>query len=58
MFKLNGLKTGTPITPKRVIRIVGNIGRKAGVVVATVEKRKRVDGKLVTTTVEEVCNGP
>ena len=53
VFKLNGLKTGTPITPKRVIRIVGNIGRKAGVVVATVEKRKRVDGKLVTTTAKK-----
>ncbi len=56
VFKLNGLKTGTPITPKRVIRIVGNIGRKAGVVVAVVEKRKRVDGKLVTVTVKKFAS--
>ena len=41
------------MTPKRVCRIVGNIGKKAGVVVATVEKRKRVDGKLVTTTAKK-----
>jgi integrase len=50
VFKLPGLKTGCPITGKRVCRIVAAIGERAGVVVATVEKRKRVDGKLVATT--------
>jgi hypothetical protein len=44
VFKLNGLQTGEPITSKRICRILSNIGKKAGVVVATVEKRKRVDG--------------
>jgi integrase len=33
VFKLNGLRTGRPITAKRVSRIVSKIGRKAGVVV-------------------------
>ena len=49
VFKLNGLKTGTPITPKRVCRLVSKIGKRAGVVVASIDKRKRVDGKIVTT---------
>ncbi len=39
-----------PAVGKQVCRIVAAIGKRAGVVVATVEKRKRVDGKLVTTT--------
>ena len=56
VFRLDGLKTRTPITAKRVCRIVGEIGRKAGVVVATVEKRKRVDGKLVATTVKKYAS--
>jgi len=50
VFRLNGLQTRAPITPKWVCRIVGAIGKAAGVVVAVTEKRKRVDGKLVTTT--------
>jgi integrase len=33
VFKLNGLQTGKPITPKRVCRIVSKFGKKAGVVV-------------------------
>ena len=37
VFKLNGLQTYTAITPKRVCRLVSKIGKKAGVVVATVE---------------------
>jgi integrase len=53
VFKLDGLKTRAPITPKRVCRIVSKIGKTAGVVVATKEKRKRVDGKLVATTVKK-----
>ena len=53
VFKLTGLKTRTPITPKRVCRIVAKIGKTAGVVVATKERRKRVDGKLVATTVKK-----
>jgi integrase len=42
VFKLDGLKTGKPITPQRVIRIVSNIGKKAGVVV------NKADGKFAT----------
>jgi len=56
VFKLNGLKTRSPITPKRVCRLVSKIGKKAGVVVATVEKRKRVDGKLVTTAAKKFAS--
>ena len=56
VFKLDGLKTKTPITAKRVCRLVSKIGRKAGVVVATVEKRKRVGGKLVTVTVKKFAS--
>ncbi len=56
VFKLNGLRTHTPITPKRICRLVSKIGKKAGVVVATVEKRKRVDGKLVATTVKKFAS--
>ena len=33
VFRLNGLVTGQPITPKRVSRIISAIGKKAGVVV-------------------------
>ncbi|MCC6126949.1 MAG: site-specific integrase, partial [Pirellulales bacterium] len=42
VFKLNGLQTGSPITPKRVIKIVSNIGKKAGVVV------NKTDGKFAS----------
>jgi integrase len=45
-----------PATAKRAGRIVAAIGERAGVVVATVEKRKRVDGKLVTTTVKKFAS--
>lgn len=50
VFKLDGTFTGTAITPLRVCRTVSEIGKAAGVVVAMVEKRKRIDGKLTTTT--------
>jgi integrase len=33
VFKLNGLRTHEPITPKRVSRIISAVGKKAGVVV-------------------------
>jgi integrase len=56
VFRLDGLKTRSAITPKRVCRLVSKIGKKAGVVVATVEKRKRVDGKLVTTTAKKFAS--
>jgi integrase len=56
VFKLNGLQTSSAITPKRVCRLVGKIGKKAGVVVATVEKRKRKDGKLTTVTVKKFAS--
>jgi integrase len=54
VFKLVGANAPhIPVTPQRVCRTVAKIGEKAGIVVATVEKRKRVDGKLVTTTVKK-----
>ena len=33
VFKLNGVQTGKPMTPKRIGRVVSAIGKKAGVVV-------------------------
>jgi integrase len=33
VFKLNGLQTGKPITPKRICRLVSKFGKAAGVVV-------------------------
>ena len=57
VFKLNGLRTRCPITPKRVCRIVAKFGKAAGVIVAVGEKTKRVDGKLVDPH-QEVRNGP
>ena len=42
VFRLDGLQTAKPITPKRVIKIVSNIGKKAGVVV------NKADGKFAT----------
>jgi hypothetical protein len=56
VFKLNGLLTRCPITPKRICRIVAKIGKTAGVVVAIGEKRKRVDGKLVTVPTKKYAS--
>ena len=56
VFKLDGLRTRTPITAQKVCCLLSKIGKKAGVVVATVEKRKRVDGKLVATTVKKFAS--
>jgi integrase len=42
VFKVNGLKTGKPISPKRVCRLVSKIGKKAGVVV------NKADGKYAS----------
>jgi len=58
VFKLDGMLTRTPITPPRVSLIVSAIGKKAGVVVATVEKRRRdrATGKLTTTTVKKFAS--
>ncbi len=39
VFKLNGLKTGEPISPKRICRLVAKIGKSAGVVA------NKADGK-------------
>jgi integrase len=39
VFKLDGLRTGKSITPKRVIKIISNIGRKAGVVVNKADEK-------------------
>ena len=58
VFKLNGLQTHCPITPKRVCRIVAKIGKKAGVVVATAERRRKdkETGKLVPVTVKKFAS--
>jgi integrase len=42
VFKIIGLQTGQPITPKRISRIVSAIGKKAGVVV------NKADGKFAS----------
>ncbi len=39
VFRLIGLSTGKPITPKRVSRIVSAIGKKAGIVVNEAEEK-------------------
>ena len=49
VFKLNGLHTHCPINANEVSKIVGDIGKAAGVVVAVTEKKRKVEGKLVTT---------
>lgn len=58
VFKLNGLLTGTPITDKRVSKIVRNIGRRARVVVGTVDRRSRdkVTSKVTTTQVKKFAS--
>ena len=56
VFRLDGTFTRTAIDHKHVGRLVSFIGRKAGVVVGTAEKRKRVDGKLTTTTVKKFAS--
>jgi integrase len=42
VFKVNGLQTGKPITPKRVCRLVSKFGKAAGVVV------NKADGKFAS----------
>ena len=42
VFKVNGLKTGRPITPKRVCRLLSKFGKAAGVVV------NKADGKYAS----------
>jgi integrase len=42
VFKLTGLQTGKPITPKRICRLVSKFGKKAGVVV------NKADGKYAS----------
>jgi len=58
VFKLTGLQTHSPITGKRVCRIVAKFGSKAGVIVATVEKRvkDKETGKLATVTVKKFAS--
>ena len=43
VFRVIGLQTGQPITPKRVSRVVTKIGRKAGVVVNRETKKVKED---------------
>jgi integrase len=56
VFRLNHARRGSPLDGMAVGKLVTKIGKKAGVVVATVEKRKSVDGKLVTTTVKKFAS--
>ena len=42
VFKIDGLQTGQPMTPKRVGRVISAIGKKAGVVV------NKADGKYAS----------
>ncbi len=58
VFKLNGLKTRTPITPKRVCRLVSKIGKRAGVIVARTEKQVKDEktGKLETVEVKKFAS--
>lgn len=42
VFKIDGLQTGEPMTPKRVGRVISAIGKKAGVVV------NKADGKYAS----------
>ena len=44
------------VESNQVSKVVTEIGKKAGVIVATVEKRKPVDGKLVATTVKKFAS--
>jgi len=56
VFKLDGLRTRAPITAQKVCCILSKIGKKAGVVVATKEKQRRVDGKLSPVTVRKFAS--
>ena len=58
VFKLNGLLTRSRISTKRVCRIVARIGKKAGVVVATAERRRKdkATGKLVPVSVKKFAS--
>ncbi len=56
VFKLDGLRTRAPITTQKVCCLLSKIGKKAGVVVATKEKRRRVDGKLIPVTVKKFAS--
>jgi integrase len=49
VFKVNGLLSGQPITPKRVSRILTAIGKRAGVKVDQRAKRDRETGEKVET---------
>ena len=55
VFKINGLQTGKPMTPKRVARILTKIGERAGVVVDHGRKRvKEKASKVATGRIIEV----
>ncbi len=58
VFKLTGLLTRCSITPKRVCRLVSKIGKAAGVIVATAERRRKdkTTGKLVPVTVKKFAS--
>lgn len=58
VFKLNGLLTRCPLTPKRVCKTVSRIGKAAGVVVATGERRRKdkTTGKLVPVAVKKFAS--
>jgi len=56
VFRLNQDGGTVPLDTHHVGQVVTKIGRKSGVVVATVEKRKQVDGKLVAATVKKCAS--
>ena len=58
VFKLDGLQTRCPITPKRVCRMVAKIGKAGGVVVASTERRRKdkATGKLVPVAVKKFAS--
>ena len=56
VFKLPALHTGRRIDGGSVSGIVTDIGRKAGVIVATAERRVKRDGQAVTATVKKFAS--
>jgi integrase len=53
VFPLNGAST---MGLYWVSRVIAKIGKKAGVIVATLEKRKKIDGKPVTAAVKKFAS--
>ena len=56
VFQLGSMTARVRLTSRRVCSIVSKIGKAAGVIVATVEKKKKIDGKLTTVTVKKFAS--